>query len=154
MIRAPPAWGRIPASRCKRLASRRRWQRSADPASTTIILVARPEISAIAEAARTSAELRRARCLEPASGRERRVLGQRPIRRDGCVAGRPGQAGALGSAGGAPGAPARRYSATTFRHAGARRLALAAWPCPGNRRTWRRPLPPYRSPATFPPWIG
>ena len=29
-----------------------------DPASTTIILVARPEISAIAEAARTSAELR------------------------------------------------------------------------------------------------
>jgi arsenite-transporting ATPase len=30
----------------------------ADPASTTIVLVARPEISAIAEAARTSAELR------------------------------------------------------------------------------------------------
>jgi len=29
-----------------------------DPASTTIILVARPEISAITEAARTSAELR------------------------------------------------------------------------------------------------
>ena len=76
----------------------------------------------------------RAWSLEPASGRERRVPGQRPIRRDGCVAGRPGQAGALGPADGASGTAAGRYSATTLRHAGTKRLALVAWPGPGNRR--------------------
>jgi hypothetical protein len=41
-----------------------------DPASTTIILVARPEIGAIAEAARTSVEVRDARLATRPSARQ------------------------------------------------------------------------------------
>ena len=79
MIRTPPAWGRIPASRCKRLASERRWQRSLirihdhHPRGST-----RNQRDRRGGANLSGASY--ARCLEPASGREWRVLGQRPIR--------------------------------------------------------------------------
>ena len=106
-----------------------------DPASTTIILVARPEISAIAEAARTSAELR-------ALGLSNQRLVVNGVfrasdRSDATAASLEDQGKqALSDL---PAAlqdlPRDDIRLRAFRHAGVKRLALAAWPDPGNCHT-------------------
>lgn len=58
MIRAPPALGPHSGLKMQEARFKTAMATLGDPASTTIILVTRPEIGAIAEAARTSVELR------------------------------------------------------------------------------------------------
>ena len=123
-----------------------------DPASTTIILVTRPEISAIAEAARTSAELRALGLANQhlavngvfrASDRSDATAMSLEAQGREALASMPPSLRAL---------PRDDILLRPFEMMGLGALRSLLGPAP---RPPRRSSPlPHRSPTTFPPWIG